>query len=139
MRSLFDLQPRAVEADYELAFRRVEGAKRAFVLVLCDLLEESAARPLVEAMPVLARRHAVVVASPADPALEALDDHRAGAPRARSRARPWRSRCARPARGRPRSSAGPAPQVLEAPAERLPSACVAAYLRAKQRGRLQRR
>ena len=33
--------------------------KRAFVLVLTDLLEETAARPLLDALPVLARRHAV--------------------------------------------------------------------------------
>jgi hypothetical protein len=31
---------------------------------------------------------------------------------------------------------GAGAQVLEAPADRLPSACVAAYLRAKQRARL---
>ena len=34
VRALFDLQPQPVDADYELAFRRVEGSKRAFVLVL---------------------------------------------------------------------------------------------------------
>ena len=44
------------------------------MLVLTDLLDPSAARPLVEAMPVLARRHHVVVASATDPQLEALLD-----------------------------------------------------------------
>ena len=42
------------------------------MLVLTDLLEESAARSLVAAVPVLARRHAVVVASAADPDLETI-------------------------------------------------------------------
>jgi uncharacterized protein (DUF58 family) len=72
VRALFDLESKPVDSDYELAFRRAEGAKRALVVVLCDLLEEAAARPLVAAVPVLTRRHAVFVASPTDPALEAL-------------------------------------------------------------------
>jgi len=62
--SIFDLEPRPVDSDYELAFQHVRGMKRAFVLVLTDLLEESAARPLVEALPVVAVRHAVTVAAP---------------------------------------------------------------------------
>src|SRR6266540_1530852 len=70
--AFYDLEPRPVESDYELAFQRVGGAKRALVLVFTDLLEESAARPLVDALPVLARRHAVAVASAADSDLEAM-------------------------------------------------------------------
>ena len=42
-----------LDSDYELAFRRAEGSKRALVVVLCDLLEEAAARRLVRAVPVL--------------------------------------------------------------------------------------
>jgi uncharacterized protein (DUF58 family) len=135
VRSLFDLQAKPAESDYEAAFRRVEGAKRAFVLVLCDLLEESAARPLVEAVPVLARRHAVVVASPSDPGLDTLATTAPQTAGELARAavavevRAARARAAALVRG-----AGA--QVLEAPADRLPSACVAAYLRAKQRARL---
>ena len=132
VRALFDLQPRPVDADYELAFRRVGGAKRAFVLVLCDLLEEAAARPLVEAMPVLTRRHAVVVASPADPSLEAAAPRTEGElarAAVAAEVRAARSRAAALVRG-----AGA--QVLEAPAAELPRACVAAYVRAKSRARL---
>ena len=132
VRALFDLQSRPVDADYEAAFRRVEGAKRAFVLVLCDLLEEAAARPLVAAMPVLARRHAVVVASPADPSL-AIRPPAGEADLARTavavEVRAARARAAALVRG---SGA----QVVEAPAATLPRACVAAYLRAKARARL---
>ena len=69
--ALFDLEPVPVDSDYELAFAQVRGVKRAFVLVFTDLLEESAAQPLVDALPVLARRHAVVVAGSADPDLDA--------------------------------------------------------------------
>src|SRR3954464_7952000 len=62
VRALFDLEPRPVDADYQLAFQTVEGAKRSLIVIFCDLLEEAAARPLVDAVPVLARRHVVVVA-----------------------------------------------------------------------------
>ena len=71
VRALFDLEPRPVDADYELAFQTVEGAKRSLIVVFCDLLEEAAARPLVDAVPVLARRHVVLVASVRDPDLDA--------------------------------------------------------------------
>jgi uncharacterized protein (DUF58 family) len=72
VRAIFDVEPTAVDSDYELAFRAVGSGKRAFVLVLTDLLEEAAAQPLLDAMPVLARRHAVVVAGVIDPDLEQM-------------------------------------------------------------------
>ena len=72
VRALFDLQPRLVDSDYEQAFRRVAGGKRALVLVLCDLFDDAAARALIDAVPVLARRHAVLVATVTDPDLERL-------------------------------------------------------------------
>jgi uncharacterized protein (DUF58 family) len=70
--ALFALDPRPVDSDYELAFRSVGGGKRSLVMVFTDLLEQAAAEPLVEAVPVLARRHAVVVVSAADPDLTAI-------------------------------------------------------------------
>jgi uncharacterized protein (DUF58 family) len=136
VRAVFDVEPRSVESDYELAFRTVGRGKRAFVLVLTDLLEEAAAEPLAEAMPVLARRHAVVVASVADPDLEhavrtppvhTADVYTAAvaldvlAARARVAAQLRRSG---------------AQDVIEAPPDRLAGACVGAYLRAKARARL---
>ena len=59
VRALFDLEPRPFDSDYELAFRYAGEAKRAFVLVFTDLLEEAAARPLLAALPLLARRHSL--------------------------------------------------------------------------------
>jgi uncharacterized protein (DUF58 family) len=135
VRGLYDCQPKMVESDFELAFRRVGGSKRAFVLVFCDLLEEAAARPLVEAIPVLARRHAVVVASPADPGVQALA----------SRAPEDEADLARAAvavdmlAARTRAAAlvrAAGAMFVEAPADRLPRTCVTAYLRAKARARL---
>ncbi|HWI74207.1 MAG TPA: DUF58 domain-containing protein, partial [Baekduia sp.] len=72
VRATFDLEPSDRDADYELAFRTVGGGKRALVVVLTDLLDEAAARALVDAVPVLTRRHAVLVASARDPDVEEL-------------------------------------------------------------------
>ncbi len=133
--ALFDLEPTPVEADYEAAFRRVGGGKRSLVLVFTDLLEETAARPLVEAIPVLARRHHVVVASVRDPDLDALvrtpPDQVADVLAATVviDALGARERVAAQLR---RAGA----EVLEAPAHALAAACVATYLRAKARARL---
>ena len=90
VRALFDLEPRSVDADYELAFQSVEGSKRSLIVIFCDLLEEAAARPLVDAVPVLSRRHVVIVASVRDPDLDAQLTSSRRRP-ATSTARPSRS------------------------------------------------
>ena len=77
VRALFDLEPVAIDSDYARAFRWVGGAKHAFVLVLTDLLDETAAQPLLDALPVLARRHTVAVAAVTDSDLQELVDTRA--------------------------------------------------------------
>ena len=135
VRALHDLEPRLLDSDYDATFRRVEGSKRAFVLILCDLLEPVAARSLAEAVPVLARRHAVVVASPADPALRAMATAPPQAPpevaRALAAAEVEAARDAAAASVRARGAA-----VVDAPPGRLGHACVTAYLRAKSRALL---
>jgi len=132
VRALFDLQPRPLDSDYEAAFRRAEGSKRALVVVFVDLLEETAARPLVEAVPVLSRRHAVVVASPTDPALLALAQAPEGDPLAQARAAIATDVLDARATVAAQIRAAGA-RVLEAPPDRLPATVVAAYLRAKSR------
>src|SRR4051812_45538985 len=72
VRELFDLEPSNQDSDYRAAFERAKQAKRAFVIVFTDLVEEVAARSLIESVPMLARRHAVAVATVADPELESL-------------------------------------------------------------------
>jgi uncharacterized protein (DUF58 family) len=100
------------------------------VLVFTDLLEESAARPLVDALPVLAKRHAVAVASAADSDLEAMirtDPSSAGDVYRAAIALDVldaRERVAAELRG-----AGAI--VIEADPKQLGAACVRAYLRAK--------
>lgn len=133
--ALFDIEPSDADSDYVQAFQRVESSKRAFVVVFTDLLEEIAARSLIEGAPVLSRRHAMAVASVADPDLEAavasapvqpLDAYRASVAvdvlEARRRV------------GVRLSHAGA--QLVEAPASELGAACVRAYLRAKSRARM---
>src|SRR4051794_2964094 len=127
VRALYDLEPEPADSDYELAFRRAERNKRALVVVLTDLLEEAAARPLVSAVPVLTRRHAVFVASPTDPALDALAHDQDPARRTIAgdvlEARAHAAAQVRAAGAR----------VFEAPPTTLPATLVAAYLRAKRR------
>lgn len=135
VRALFDVEPTATDSDYELAFHTLAGAKRSFVLVLTDLLEPGAARPLMEALPILARRHAVVVASSTDPDLESLirtpparivDAYATSVAVEVLEARRLVTRRLRHA----------GVEVIEAPPNKLGGACVGAYLRAKARARL---
>jgi len=60
--AIYDLEPQPVESDYEIAFRATAQSKRSLVVVFTDLFEETASAPLLEALPLLSRTHAVVVA-----------------------------------------------------------------------------
>jgi uncharacterized protein (DUF58 family) len=135
VRALFDLQPRLVESDYDQAFKRVAGGRRALILILCDLFDDAAASALIDAASVLARRHVVLAATVTDPDLERLvhaapkveDDVYAASvaldlldARARATARLRRNGA----------------RVVEAPPESFAAACVQAYLTAKARLRL---
>ena len=63
VRAIFDLEPSEHDSNYDAAFSEVGSSKRAFVLVLTDLVDLAAARSLIAGVPLLVRRHAVVVAS----------------------------------------------------------------------------
>lgn len=135
VRAVYDVEPKLADAAYDVAFQAVGTGKRALVMIFTDLLDEATATELLEAMPVLAHRHAVMVVSVVDPDLEdlvrtepseALQVYRAAAaldvlaPRVPLRARLERIGAI----------------VVEAPPERLAEAAVRAYLRAKLRARL---
>lgn len=133
--AVFDLEPRAIDSDYDLAFRAVGSSKRALVVVFTDLLDEAAARSLVAAVPVLARRHAVVVASVRDPDVdravratpqEPVDVYRAAVA---LDLLDGRRRVVAELR---RAGA----EVVESPPEHLAAACVRAYLHLKSRARI---
>ena len=135
VRSIFDLEAADVESDYELAFRTVGSSKRSLVIVFTDIFEESAARPLIDAVPVLARHHHVIVASATDVELAAI---LASDPVSREdvltavvAAEVLEAR-ARVARALQQAGA----EVVEAPPSALGAECVRRYLRAKARARL---
>ena len=130
LEAVYDLEPVGVDSDYELAFQHIRGAKRAFVLVLTDLLEESAARPLVEALPVLARRHAVAVAGASDPDVDALVRNEPDSPADVYRAAVALDVLAARARVAAQLRRAGA-DVVEGSPSTLAAACVRAYLRAK--------
>jgi uncharacterized protein (DUF58 family) len=133
--AIFDLEPTTADSDYELAFRGVGAGKRALVIVFTDLLEEGAARTLVEAVPVLARRHHVVVASVSDPDLDrAVRTPPTGVREVLAASVVVEALDARARVAAQLRRAGA--EVLEAPPGGLAAACVGAYLRAKARSRL---
>jgi uncharacterized protein (DUF58 family) len=135
VRALYDLEPVATDSDYERAFTLVGESKRALVFVFTDLLDEGAARPLVDAVPMLARRHVVVVASATDPDLDRFVDE---APA--TTADVYAASAALDvlaARTRARGLLlGAGADVLEASPDGLATACVRSYLRAKARARV---
>jgi uncharacterized protein (DUF58 family) len=132
VRALFDLQATPEDSDFERAFVRVGSSRRGLVIVFTDLIDERAARSLVQAAPMLTRRHAVIVASVGDPVLEAA---------ASDRAEGSASALAALSVLEARESASTlirrvGAEVLLAAPGSLPERCVHAYLRAKARARL---
>ena len=133
--AVFDLEPRAIDSDYEVAFRSVGSSKRALVVVFTDLLDEAAARSLVAAVPIIARRHAVVVASVIDPDV----DH-AVTTTPLDRGDVYRAAVALELiDGRKRVTAElrrAGAEVVEVAPEHLAGACVRTYLHLKSRARI---
>jgi len=135
VQAVYDLEPTRTDAAYDLAFRAVGGGKRALVMVFTDLLDGAAAAELVEAVPVLARRHVVVVAAVSDPDLErylsdaptvVTDVYRAAAAHDLLSTRDSVIRQLRHAGA----------TVVDARPDAFTDACVGAYLRSKRTARL---
>lgn len=135
VRALFDLEPSTAESDYEAAFWLVGGHKRCLVTVFTDLLDEAAARTLLDAVPVLSRRHAVMVVSCRDPdiatAVVAPPRRPEDVFRAAAALDLLQSRSRAAALLRHMDAV-----VVEAPPDRLGAACVSGYLSLKRRARL---
>lgn len=133
--ALYDLEPSDLDSDYEHAFATLGRAKRALVLVFTDLLDDAAARPLLEAMPVLTRRHAVVVVSVLD---DRIDTAANAAPTdvggAYAMAAALDALAVREAAVANLTRRGAT--VVQGPADSLPARCVGAYLRLKSRARI---
>lgn len=79
--AIHDLEPIGTDSDYQAAIGAVASRKRAFILVLTDILDPAAARTLVASIPALTRHHTVAVATVRDPAVttalgtESADEH----------------------------------------------------------------
>ncbi|HEY5077457.1 MAG TPA: DUF58 domain-containing protein [Acidimicrobiia bacterium] len=135
VRAILDKEPTGVDSDYDLAFRSASGGKRSLILVFTDLVDASAARSLVASVPVLTRRHAVIVASVRDPDLdralrrEPSTSHDVYAAAVAIDVLDERQRVATRL-----EHAGA--RVVDAPAAELGEACVRAYLGLKARARL---
>lgn len=133
--AIHDLEPTAVESDYRLALQLVSTMKRAFVLVLTDLMDEAAAAPLSEMVQLVSRKHSLAVAgvrddeiwsllsTPATHQVEALQT----AVAADLMSETQRLGAVLTSRGA---------TVIEAPVDQLSHRCVSAYLRAKNRARI---
>jgi uncharacterized protein (DUF58 family) len=135
VRALFDLEPTAVESDYERAFYVVGRQKRALVVLFTDLFEEAAARTLIDACPVLLRHHAVLIANCVDtdlvartamPAHDVRDVMRVAVAHDILSSRDLAVRTLQ----------GLGASVVEATPRQLGPACVQAYLRLKSRARI---
>ena len=135
VRTILDVEPTGIDSDYDLAFRSVSGGKRSLILVFTDLVDASAARALVASVPVLTRRHAVIVASVRDPDLDAAlrrapeNAHHVYESAVAIDVLDERRRVANQL-----EHAGA--RVVDAPATALGEACVRAYLQLKARARL---
>jgi uncharacterized protein (DUF58 family) len=135
VRTILDIEPTEVDSDHDLAFHSVGGVKRALIIVFTDLVDEAAAQSLVDAVPLLSRRHAVVVASVRDPDLDRAVTREPTAPHDVYEAAiaidvlDVRRRVVARLR-----HAGA--DVVEAAPNALGEACVRAYLRLKARARL---
>ncbi len=133
--ALHDLEPSEAESDYERAFAVAARRQRCLLVVFSDLFEESASRPLLASLPLLARRHAVIVATASDPLLAAAvatpPEDVEDVLRAAVAAEALDARRRVAAR-----LGGSGVQVLEAPPRALPDAAVRAYLRLKARARI---
>jgi uncharacterized protein (DUF58 family) len=135
--ALYDLEPSGSDSDYARAFQSLTAAKRALVFLFTDLIEEVAARPLVSAMPVLARRHAVTLVSVRDEDLEsAVTGERGEATQVIDALRASVALEVLDARTRAAAFTRAAgAEIVEAPPGELAGAVVTSYLRAKTRAR----
>jgi len=135
VRLMDHLQPSLVDSDYESAFARVAAAKRSLVIVFTDLLDQAASRPLREAVGVLSRRHAVLVAGVRDPDLLAAVGQNPARMRDLHVAAVATDLLAERDQVQAELSSGGA-VVVDADADLLASRCVAAYLSLKSTARL---
>lgn len=74
--SVFDVEPALEAPNYRHAFATLlsHSRRRSLLVLLTELTEEAAMKSLVDALPILLKRHLVIVGSVLDPALEQMAD-----------------------------------------------------------------
>lgn len=135
--ALYDLEPRLVEADVRGAFGAAVARfrRRSLLVLLTDLVEQSVGEQLLPALPLVARRHLVLVGAVQDPAVVAWADGPAADAEDAYRKAAAVSAVAARARAAARlRSVGVV--VVDAPPGRLAPMLTDAYLDAKATGRL---
>ncbi|HKY15103.1 MAG TPA: DUF58 domain-containing protein [Microthrixaceae bacterium] len=135
--ALYALEPALTEADYRGAFTAMTSRfrRRSLIVVLSDLIEQSVEESLLPALPMLLRRHVVLVGAVRDPEVVAWAGSTATEPSdAYRRAAATNSLAERDrlvARLR-----GMGVTVVDAPPGRLATSLTDAYLHIKSTGRL---
>jgi uncharacterized protein (DUF58 family) len=81
LEAITDLDVNYVESRYDLIFTELAHRKRSLLVLFTDLFDEAAGTALLEALPVLSRRHAVLIASCFDPDLAEIAAAQVVAPR----------------------------------------------------------
>ena len=135
--AMYDLEPELVASDHRGAFTTTLARfrRRSMLIVLSDLVEQVVGQSLLPALPMVSRRHLVVVAAVADPdvlrwAAEPAPDREAAARKAAAvAALETRARAAAKLRAL-------GAIVVDAPPGRLAAELTDAYLEAKATGRL---
>ena len=135
--AMFDLEPELVASDYRGAFTETLARfrRRSMLIVLSDLVEQAVGQSLLPALPMVSRRHLVVVAAVTDPDVlrwatePALDAEAAYRKASAVSALQARARAA--ARLRALGAI-----VVDAPPGKLAAELTDAYLDAKATGRL---
>jgi uncharacterized protein (DUF58 family) len=135
--AMYDLEPALVESDYRGAFTTALARfrRRSMLIVLSDLVEQVVGESLLPALPMVSRRHLVVVAAVSDPDVVAWA---AGpAPDAEAAYRKAAAVAALEARARAAASLRALGAiVVDAPPGQLAARLADAYLEAKATGRL---
>lgn len=124
-----------VESRYDRVFGALAHRRRSLLVLFTDLFDEAAGRPLVAALPMLVRRHAVLVAGCLDPNVAAAaqaEIHTARDAYAAAVALSMQETQSALAANLERAGA----QVITTSPERLSSASVQGYLLLKSRARL---
>ncbi|CAN5197503.1 DUF58 domain-containing protein [soil metagenome] len=137
VQTLTDVGVDLVEPDYRAAFAEtlVRYRRRALVIVVTDLAAAPVTESLLPAVPLLARRHLLMVASPADPTVREWATRPPRDPAAAYRmAAALRTDAER--RRSARLLTGVGAEVLDEPPARLPLRLIDASLDLKSAGRL---